>query len=51
VELNMLAENFNELYRSFHNELVRRKKAEETMKAARDEADKANRRKANFLPV
>jgi len=49
VELNMLAENFNELYRSFHNELVRRKKAEETMKAARDEADKANRAKSKFL--
>jgi len=49
VELNMLAENFNELYRSFHNELVRRKKAEETMKAARDEADKANRAKSEFL--
>ncbi|GAE90559.1 hypothetical protein JCM21531_4182 [Acetivibrio straminisolvens JCM 21531] len=49
VELNMLAENFNELYSSFHNELVRRKKAEETMKAARDEADQANRAKSEFL--
>jgi len=49
VELNMLAENFNELYKSFHSELVRRKKAEETMKAARDEADQANRAKSEFL--
>jgi len=49
IKKTMLAENFNELYRSFHNELVRRKKAEETMKAARDEADKANRAKSEFL--
>jgi len=49
VELNMLAENFNEFVQILHNELVRRKKAEETMKAARDEADKANRAKSEFL--
>lgn len=49
VELNMLADNFNELYKSFHSELIKRKQAEETMKAARDEADKANRAKSEFL--
>lgn len=49
VELNMLADNFNDLYKSFHDELIKRKKAEETMKAARDEADQANRAKSEFL--
>lgn len=49
VELNILAEKFNDLYKSFHRELVKRKKAEETMKAARDEADNANRAKSEFL--
>lgn len=49
VELNMLADNFNELYKSFHSELIKRKQAEETMKAARDEADKANKAKSEFL--
>lgn len=49
LELNMLAENFNDLYKSFHSELIKRKRAEETMKAARDEADHANRAKSEFL--
>lgn len=49
VELNMLADNFNDLYKSFHSELIKRKRAEETMKAARDEADYANRAKSEFL--
>ena len=49
VELNMLAENFNDLYKSFHSELIKRKRAEETMKAAKDEADHANRAKSEFL--
>lgn len=49
MELRMLADNFNTLYRSFRIELIKRKKAEETMKAARDEADKANKAKSEFL--
>lgn len=49
MELKMLAENFNDLYGSFHSELIRRKKAEETMKTARDEADYANKAKSEFL--
>ncbi len=49
MELKMLANNFNELYESFQGELIRRRSAEETMKAARDEADFASRAKSEFL--
>lgn len=49
LELRMLANNFNELYKSFQSELIRRRNAEETMKAARDEADSANMAKSEFL--
>lgn len=48
-ELRMLANNFNQLYKSFQSELIRRRNAEETMKAARDEADSANMAKSEFL--
>ncbi|RCX13536.1 Hpt sensor hybrid histidine kinase [Anaerobacterium chartisolvens] len=48
-ELRMLAGTFNELYASFREELVKRKMAEETMKAAKDEAELANNAKSEFL--
>jgi len=48
-ELRLLANTFNNLYGSFQNELVKRKQAEETMKAAKDEAERANRAKSEFL--
>ena len=48
-ELRMLAGTFNELYTSFREELVKRKMAEETMKAAKDEAELANNAKSEFL--
>jgi hypothetical protein len=48
-ELRMLAKTFNELYRSFQEELVKRKQAEEIMKAAKDEAELANSAKSEFL--
>ncbi len=48
-ELRMLATTFNELYSSFHKELVKRKQAEITMKAAKEEAEKANSAKSEFL--
>lgn len=48
-ELRMLAQTFNELYSSFQEELVKRKRAEETMKAAKEEAEKANNAKSEFL--
>jgi signal transduction histidine kinase/ActR/RegA family two-component response regulator/HPt (histidine-containing phosphotransfer) domain-containing protein len=49
MELRMLAKNFNDLYESFQGELVRRRSAEETMKAAKDDADYANKAKSEFL--
>jgi len=48
-ELRLLANTFNDLYGSFQDELVKRKQAEETMKAAKDEAERANRAKSEFL--
>lgn len=48
-ELRLLAMTFNDLYGSFQDELVKRKRAEETMKAAKDEAERANRAKSEFL--
>lgn len=48
-ELRMLATTFNELYKSFQEELVKRKKAEATMKAAKEEAETANSAKSEFL--
>ena len=48
-ELRMLVTTFNELYRSFQEELVKRKKAEEFMKAAKEEAETANKAKSEFL--
>ncbi len=48
-ELRLLANTFNNLYGSFQDELVKRGQAEETMKAAKDEAERANRAKSEFL--
>lgn len=48
-ELRMLAVTFNELYQSFQNELVKRRRAEATMKAAKEEAERANNAKSEFL--
>ncbi|WP_425058350.1 ATP-binding protein [Sporomusa carbonis] len=49
LELRLLAQTFNELSNSFQEELVKRKQAEETMKAAKDEAEMANNAKSEFL--
>ncbi|ADY56519.1 multi-sensor hybrid histidine kinase [Syntrophobotulus glycolicus DSM 8271] len=49
LELRMLAQTFNALSNSFQEELVKRKKAEETMKAAKEEAETANKAKSEFL--
>ncbi|HWP96552.1 MAG TPA: ATP-binding protein [Syntrophomonadaceae bacterium] len=48
-ELRMLATTFNELYSSFQEELVKRRQAEVTMKAAKEEAELANNAKSEFL--
>lgn len=48
-ELRLLANTFNDLYVTFQDELVKRKQAEETMKAAKDEAERANNAKSEFL--
>jgi len=48
-ELWMLAAAFNQLYRSFAQELIRRRQAETHMKAAKEEAERANRAQSEFL--
>lgn len=48
-ELRLLANTFNDLYVTFQDELVKRKQAEETMKTAKDEAERANNAKSEFL--
>lgn len=48
-ELWMLAGAFNRLYSSFVHELIRRRRAEKHMKAAKDEAVQANKAKSEFL--
>lgn len=49
LELRLLAKTFNNLYRSFQEELVKRKSAEDKMKVAKEEAEKANAAKSEFL--
>ncbi|GAB6152346.1 hypothetical protein JCM17380_10960 [Desulfosporosinus burensis] len=49
LELRLLATTFNDLYQSFQEELVKRKRAEDKMKAAKEEAEKANAAKSEFL--
>lgn len=49
LELRLLAETFNNLYRSFQEELVKRKSAEDKMKVAKEDAEKANAAKSEFL--
>lgn len=49
LELRMLAGTFNNLYQSFQEELVKRKQAEDKMKVAKEEAEKANNAKSEFL--
>jgi len=48
-ELRMLAETFNKIYNSLQEELIKRIKAEETMKISKEEAESANRTKSEFL--
>ncbi|MBP2031976.1 signal transduction histidine kinase/CheY-like chemotaxis protein/HPt (histidine-containing phosphotransfer) domain-containing protein/predicted nucleic acid-binding protein [Clostridium algifaecis] len=48
-ELRTLADNFNEMYHSLQNELVKRKEAEQKMKIAKNEAVMANKAKGDFL--
>lgn len=49
LELRLLAKTFNDLYQSFQEELVKRKRAEDRMKVAKEEAEKANEAKSEFL--
>ncbi|EGW37921.1 ATP-binding protein [Desulfosporosinus sp. OT] len=49
LELRLLAKTFNDLYQSFQEELVKRKRAEDKMKVAKEEAEKANKAKSEFL--
>lgn len=49
LELQNLANTFNKLYFSFHEELQKRMKAERTMRAAKEEAELANNTKSEFL--
>lgn len=48
-EIRMLAGNFNELYDSVQNEIHLRRKAELTMREAKEEAERANNAKSEFL--
>lgn len=48
-ELRLLAQTFNTLYQSFQKELVKRRQAEETMKLSKEEAERANNAKSEFL--
>lgn len=49
MEIRMLAQNFNALYQSFQTELGLRRQAEQTMRAAKEEAERANSAKSEFL--
>lgn len=49
LELRLLAQTFNDLYYSLQEELVKRKRAEDKMKVAKEEAEKANEAKSEFL--
>jgi signal transduction histidine kinase/CheY-like chemotaxis protein len=49
LELQLLAKTFNELYFSFHNELQKRKEAESIMRDAKEDAERANNAKSEFL--
>ncbi len=49
LELQQLANTFNELYFSFHSELQKRREAENIMRAAKEEAELANNAKSEFL--
>ncbi len=49
LELQQLANTFNELYISFHEELRKRREAEDIMRAAKEEAEHANNAKSEFL--
>jgi len=49
LELQQLANTFNELYFSFHDELQKRMEAERTMREAKEEAELANSAKSQFL--
>lgn len=49
MEIRMLASNFNELYDSVQSEIKLRRKAEITMREAKDDAVRANNAKSEFL--
>ncbi|MDF2985181.1 MAG: multi-sensor hybrid histidine kinase [Eubacterium sp.] len=49
LELQQLANTFNQLYYSFHQELQKRMEAEKTMRTAKEEAELANNAKSEFL--
>lgn len=48
-EIRMLANNFNKLYASIQSEIRLRRKAEQIMREAKEEAERANRAKSEFL--